>query len=120
MAPTLEPTTTSAVAPCATRARSIPTCTAPKLPPPANTKAVFGRLALSGIGGIEGVDSVGMTLRAARHCTLGGRSEREQDPQPSSQDVQSPVSGCAIMAALARPIECILRDGGCVAQVSKP
>ena len=42
MAPTLDPTTMSAFKPCATSARSMPTWTAPKLPPPANTSAVFG------------------------------------------------------------------------------
>src|SRR5260370_32404409 len=41
MAPTLDPTTISAVTPWAASERSIPTCIEPKLPPPAKTKAVF-------------------------------------------------------------------------------
>src|SRR6516165_1996298 len=46
MAPTLEPTTMSAVTPCATSDCSMPTWIAPKLPPPARTNAVFNRLPL--------------------------------------------------------------------------
>ena len=60
MAPTLEPTTISAVTPRATSARSMPTCTEPKLPPPASTKAVFGWFALSGTGSVESVASAVM------------------------------------------------------------
>src|SRR5688572_2497729 len=41
MAPTEEPTTRSGITPCSTSARSMPTCTAPKLPPPASTNAVL-------------------------------------------------------------------------------
>src|SRR5512135_3013365 len=42
MAPAEDPTTMSAATPWSTSSRSIPTCTAPKLPPPARTKAVRG------------------------------------------------------------------------------
>ena len=71
MAPTLEPTTISAVTPRATSARNIPTCTEPKLPPPASTKAIFDRFALSGTGDVVCVTSavMGDPLRDA--ATLG-------------------------------------------------
>ncbi|MNL44993.1 hypothetical protein D3C87_1676070 [compost metagenome] len=41
MAPTEAPTTMSNRMLASTKARNIPTCTAPKLPPPANTIAVL-------------------------------------------------------------------------------
>src|SRR5262249_43826134 len=49
IAPTDEPMTMSGRMPAATIARSMPTCTAPRLPPPANTKAVLD-VATSGLG----------------------------------------------------------------------
>ena len=45
MAPTDAPKTRSGRMPRRMRASSMPTCTAPRLPPPANTKAVRGGLA---------------------------------------------------------------------------
>ena len=42
MAPADDPTTMSGTTPNATNSWSIPTCTAPKLPPPARTNAVRG------------------------------------------------------------------------------
>src|SRR5262245_30740993 len=62
MAPTLEPTTMSTAIPCSTSARSMPTCTDPRLPPPANTSAVFGRVA-SGAAGFDGA-AWGATTRS--------------------------------------------------------
>ena len=71
----------SAVTPCATKAFSMPTCTAPRLPPPARTKAVRGAASITEEGAVSFLRKYLFTYRQASQrigSLSGGERSRLQ------------------------------------------
>src|ERR1043165_6197211 len=73
----------SAAMPCVASECSMPTWTAPKLPPPANTKAVFGcapSAITSPVNSVRHIDNMAAASRPPTHIRLTPPAPRRHDP----------------------------------------